>query len=130
MDVLDFARKISMLSLNTPISMQYDEKYGQKKDCWWTCQREHLTVWCLHQPTLGFTRFRRKKPNYSARKMYYRFGRPETLLWLAEALGEEKSKLRSIIEEIENVENAKTACKVITRQDNIPFERILYLIEK
>lgn len=129
MDVLEFAQKISMLTLKTPISIQYDEEYGQKKRRWWSCQREHLTVWCLHQPTLGVPGFKRK-PNSSARTMYYNFGRPETLLWLAEALGEEKSKLRNIIEEIKNIENAKKACNVLTREDNIPFERILFLIEK
>lgn len=130
MDVLEFARKISMLTLDTPISIQYDEKYGQKERRWWSCQREHLTVWCLSQPTVGIPGFERKEPNHSAKKMYYHFKRPETLLWLAEALGEEKSKLRNIIEEIKNMENVKDACRVITREDNIPFERILFLIEK
>lgn len=130
MDVLEFARKISMLTLDTPISKQYDEKYGQKEGCWWSCQREHLTVWCLHQPTVGIQGFERNKPNYSARKMYYHFGRPETLLWLAEALGEEENKLLNIIKEIENLKNPRKACNVITREDCIPFERILFLIEK
>lgn len=129
-DILEFARKISMLTLDTPISIEYDIKYGQKKKRWWTCQREHLTVWCLHQPTLGISGFTRKRPNDSTRKMYYQFGRPETLLWLAEALGEEKSKLRSIVEKIENVKKARTACKIIREEDNIPFERILFLVER
>lgn len=49
---------------------------------------------------------------------------------MAEALGEEKSKLRSIVEKIENVKKARTACKIIREEDNIPFERILFLVER
>ena len=128
MDVLDFARKISTLTLNTPIALQYDEEYGQKEKRWWACQREHLTVWCLHQPTLGVPGFGRKMPNYSARKMYNHFGRPETLLWLAEALGEEKTKLKNVIEEIKDI-GASEACRIIRREENIPFDRILSLME-
>ena len=127
MHVLDFARTISMLTLNTPIALHYDAEYGQKQNRWWMCQREHLTVWCLHQPTRGVPGFEREKPNYSARKMYNYFGRPETLLWLAEALGEEKIKLMSIVEEIKNT-GSRDACKIIRRE--VPFDRILSLIEK
>ena len=129
MDVLEFARKVSMLTTNTPLALQYDEEYGQEKNRWWECQREHLTVWCLFQPTHGLPGFRRAKPNYSARKMYYAFGRPETLLWLAEALGEEKIKLRNIIEEIKG-KKARKACSIIRRNDNVSFERVLSLMEK
>jgi len=90
MDVLDFARKISMLSTNTPLSIEYDKAHGQKTgDIWWTCQREHLTVWCLHYPTGGTKEFKHK-PSNSSKTMYNLFGRPETLLWLTEALGEKK----------------------------------------
>ena len=53
MDILKFGRLISMITIDTPISIEFDNNYGQKKDRWWTSQREHLTVWCLHQPTQG-----------------------------------------------------------------------------
>lgn len=31
-NVLDFARKISMITIDTPLSIEFDNKYGQKKD--------------------------------------------------------------------------------------------------
>lgn len=49
MNILDFGRSISMINIDTPISIEFDNNYGQKKDRWWTCQSEHLTVWCLYQ---------------------------------------------------------------------------------
>ena len=45
MDVLEFARKISMLSIDTPLANKFDAEHGQKRNRWWSCQREHLTVW-------------------------------------------------------------------------------------
>lgn len=88
MNVLEFGRSISMLSVETPISIEFDKIYGQEKNRWWTCQREHLIVRCLYQPTSGLPGFRRK-PNNSARVMYNKFGRPETLLWLSESLAKD-----------------------------------------
>ncbi len=126
MDVLDFARKISMLTIDTPISKEFDEKYGQKENRWWSSQREHLTVWCLHYPT-GGTNGYKHKPSDSARKMYYSFGKPETLLYLAESLGENVDLLESIVDQIKGLPD-RTACGIVRRE--IPFERICELLNK
>ncbi len=126
MNVLDFGRLISMISIDTPISNEFDKNYGQKKKRWWTCQREHLTIWCLHQPTPGIHGFKHE-PNNSARVMYNKFGRPETLLWLAESLGEDKEILLDTVNEIENIKNCRSACSKLRRK--ISFDRILELIE-
>ena len=126
MDVLDFARKISMLSTNTPLSIEYDKAHGQKTgDIWWTCQREHLTVWCLHYPTGGTKEFKHK-PSNSSKTMYNLFGRPETLLWLTEALGEKKEIIQEIIDEIKDIKRQNSCCKII--REKIPYERILELL--
>lgn len=127
MNVLDFGRSISMISIDTPISIEFDKNYGQKENRWWTCQREHLTVWCIHQPTLGISRYKHK-PNNSARDMYYRFRRPETLLWLSESLGEDKEVLLEIVNEIKDIKNCSSACEKL--REKIPFDRILELIER
>lgn len=124
MDVLEFARKISMLSIDTPLSIEYDEKYGQKEKRWWACQREHLTIWCLHYPTDGVKGFKHK-PSNSSRDMYNHFGRPETLLWLAEALGEDSKVIQEIIEEIKDMK-ASTGCSILRKR--IPYDRILELL--
>ena len=125
MDVLEFARKISMLTIDTPLSTEFDRKYGQKEHRWWSCQREHLTVWCLHYPTTGIKGFIHT-PSNSSKDLYNRFGRPETLLWLAEALGESNIVIQNIIDEIKD-KKANSACADIRKR--IPFNRILELLD-
>lgn len=125
MDVFDFARKICMCSIDTPISLEFDRLYGQKKDVWWACQREHLTAWCLYQPTSGFASYKHKS-NRSTRKMYNYFNCLGTLLWLAETLGEDKEILYSIINIIKNKNNGKEACGILRKY--ISFDRILELL--
>lgn len=116
-----------MISIDTPISIEFDNnyKYRQEKNRWWSCQREHLTVWCFYHPTFGVPPFEHEL-NISARKMYNNFGRPETLLWLAEALGEEEEILLNIVSEIKDIRNARTACGILRRK--ISFDRILLLM--
>ena len=125
-NVLDFARKISFLTKNTPISMEFDSKYGQKDNRWWSCQREHLVVWCLHYPTGGFSIYKHT-PSDSAKAMYYKLTRPEIILWLAEALGENTDLLLKIIDEIKD-KHFRTAIKIVRQY--ISFNRILELIER
>lgn len=128
MDVLEFARKISMLSIDTPLANKFDEEHGQKMNRWWSCQREHLTVWCLHYPTKGVKGFVHK-PNNSAADMYNRFGRPETLLWLIEAIMKDYNDvfdLKGLIKEIKEVSNPKSRCAKI--REKMPFEKIKKLL--
>ena len=129
LDILEFARKISMLTIDTPLSMQYDKNFGQKKNVWWACQREHLSIWCLFQPTNGVKGFTHK-PNNSTRLMYNRFSRPETLLWLIEALIKTNNvdfNLEGLINEIEGLDYRK-ALKII--KEKAPFDTILSWTEK
>ena len=125
-NVLDFARKISFLTKNTPISMEFDSKYGQKDNRWWSCQREHLVVWCLHYPTGGFSIYKHA-PSDSARTMYYNLSRPEIILWLAEALGEDTYILSNIICKIKD-KHCKIAASIV--RQHISFDRILDLLNK
>ena len=126
MDVLEFARKISRLSIDTPLENKYDEEYGQRSDRWWSCQREHLTVWALHYPTKGIGNFTHE-PSNSSKKMYNKFGRPETLLWLAEALGENVDLIQRIIEKISDNSNSGSRTRIV--REHISFDRILELLE-
>lgn len=134
MNVLEFARKISMLSTDTPLATNYDNTCGQKTNRWWHCQQEHLTVWCLHYPTNGVKGFEHV-PSDSASQMYNRFGRPETLLWLIEALILEKYKkekeeqlaeLERLINELYETK-PRAACAIIRKK--VPFEKIYNLLE-
>ena len=119
-DVLDFARMISMLPRQTPITDCFDKNYGQKENRWWSCQREHLTAWCLGQPTKGVKGFERRKPNDSARTMYNYLACPAALLWLAEALGEDEQTLNTCVE-------GKPLCSEF--RNLITFNRILELMK-
>ena len=84
-----------------------------------------LTVWCLHYPTGGVKGFVHG-PSNSAKAMYNGFGRPETLLWLVEALGECNEVLERVIDAIKDIENCRTACAKV--REEIPFSRIMELI--
>ena len=59
--------------------------------------------------------------------MYEHFGRPETLLWLAESLGEEQALLMQLAAQMASCSRAD-ALKLLRAQ--IPFDRILDLLEK
>ena len=128
MNILEFARKISMLSTDTPLANEFDKIYGQKEGRWWSCQREHLTVWCLHYSTGGVKGFLHK-PSNSAAQMYNHFGRPETLLWLVETLmirNKVQFDLQGLIDQIKEEHRPSSACAKIRKE--IPFERILELL--
>ena len=81
----NFARSLFMLTNDVPITNIFDEKFGQKKNRWWTCQREHFVDWALHQDTYGVDEYHHE-PNKDASLMYSNIARPEMLLWLIEAL--------------------------------------------
>lgn len=85
MDTTDFARSLFMLTNKVPTTNLFDEKFGQKKNRWWSCQREHFVDWALHQDTYGVDEYHHE-PNKDASLMYYKIARPEMLLWLIEAL--------------------------------------------
>lgn len=127
MDVTEFGRKISMLTTPTPLADAFDREHGQIKGRWWSSQREHLSIWCFHYP-YGDVKGFEHTPGTSARQMYNCFGRPETLLWLAEALGEEEAVLRDVIDAIKDIPSCRTACAKVRKQ--IPFDRILALLAK
>lgn len=126
MDVIEFARKISRLSIDTPLANKYDEEYGQRSDRWWSCQREHLTVWALHYPT-GGEFYYKHKPSSSAKQMYMNLRRPEMILWLVESLGENIDLIQRIIENISDNSDCGSRCKIVRRY--ISFDRILELLE-
>lgn len=127
MNTIDFARSMFMLTNDVPITNLFDEKFGQKKNRWWSCQREHFVDWALFQNTNG-TKGYEHKQNANAMIMYDRIGVPELLLWLIEALHislerlEIKSqkdlqidmrKFETFVEELKSIKNHKTQCAKI-----------------
>lgn len=136
MDTTDFARSMFMLTNNVPITNLFDEKFGQKKNRWWSCQREHFVSWASHQDTYGVGKYHHK-PNKDASLMYYKIARPEMLLWLIEALHislerlepSQQIKLKinmsdfeAFVEGLKSTKHYKTQCKKI--RSRYPFSTI------
>lgn len=136
MDTTDFARSMFMLTNNVPITNLFDEKFGQKKNRWWSCQREHFVSWASHQDTYGVGKYHHE-PNKDASLMYYKIARPEMLLWLIEALHislerlepSQQIKLKinmsdfeAFVEGLKSTKHYKTQCKKI--RSRYPFSTI------
>lgn len=130
MNTTDFARSMFMLTNDVPITNLFDEKFGQKKNRWWSCQREHFVDWALHQDTYGVDEYHHG-PNKDASLMYHKIARPEMLLWLIEALQISLQRLKSsqqidleinmngfktFVEEVKLIKRYRTKCAKIRRK--------------
>ena len=142
MNTTDFARSMFMLTNNVPITNPFDERFGQKKNRWWSCQREHFVDWALHQDTYGVDEYHHE-PNKDASLMYYKIARPEMLLWLIEALHISLQRLKSsqqidleinmndfktFVEELKLTKHYGTQCAKI--REKYPFSMIEKWLEK
>lgn len=142
MDTTDFARSLFMLTNDVPITDSFDEGFGQKKNRWWSCQREHFASWATHEDSYGVGEYYHK-PNKDASLMYNRIARPEMLLWLIEALQISLKRLKSsqqidleinmndfktFVEELKLTKHYRTQCKRI--RSKYPFATIEKWLEK
>ena len=142
MDTTDFARSLFMLTNDVPITNLFDEKFGQKKNRWWSCQREHFVDWVLHQDTDGVDEYCHE-PNKDASLMYSNIARPEMLLWLIEALHISLERLKpsqqikpkinmsdfkAFVEELKSTKHYGTQCAKIRKK--YPFATIERWLEK
>ena len=142
MDTTDFARSLFMLTNDVPITNLFDEKFGQKKNRWWSCQREHFVSWATHEDSYGVGEYYHK-PNKDASLMYNRIARPEMLLWLIEALHISLERLKPsqqiklkinmsdfevFVEELKSIKNHRTQCAKI--REKYPFTQIEKWLEK
>lgn len=142
MNTTDFARSMFMLTNDVPITNLFDEKFGQKKNRWWSCQREHFVEWASHQDTYGVGKYYHE-PNKDASLMYYKIARPEMLLWLIEALHislerlepSQQIKLKinmsdfeAFVEKVKLIKHYKTKCAKI--RGKYPFSTIEKWLEK
>lgn len=142
MDTVDFARSMFMLTNDVPITNLFDEKFGQEKNRWWSCQREHFVEWASHQDTYGVGKYYHE-PNKDASLMYYKIARPEMLLWLIEALHislerlepSQQIKLKinmsdfeAFVEKVKLIKHYKTKCAKI--RSKYPFATIEKWLEK
>ena len=117
LNTVQFAQSLFGLEPDTPIAHEFDMEFGQLKDRWWSCQREHFSQWAISQNTEGVEGYRHK-PNTNSIKMYNNIGRPELLLWLIEALhislDMDLSKFREFVVELSKLgRKSKKQCSMI-----------------
>lgn len=142
MNTVDFARSMFMLTNDVPITNLFDKDFGQKKDRWWSCQREHFVSWALHEDSYGVEEYYHE-PNKDASLMYNRIARPEILLWLIESLQISLQRLplslqteleinmngfKSFVEELKLTKHYRTQCAKIRKK--YPFATIEKWLEK
>lgn len=142
MDTTNFARSLFMLTNDVSTTDSFDEKFGQKKNRWWSCQREHFVDWALHQDTYGVDEYHHE-PNKDASLMYSNIARPEMLLWLIEALHISLERLepsqqiepkinmsdfKAFVEELKLTKHYGTQCAKIRKK--YPFATIEKWLEK
>ena len=142
MNTTDFAISLFMLTNDVPITDSFDEEFGQKKNRWWTCQREHFVDWALHEDSYGVGEYCHE-PNRDASLMYNSIARPEMLLWLIEALHISLQRLdpklkkelkvnmsdfEAFVEEVKLIKHYRTKCAKIRRK--YPFATIEKWLEK
>ena len=142
MDTTNFAKSLFMLTNDVSITDSFDEKFGQKKNRWWSCQREHFVDWALHQDTYGVDEYHHE-PNKDASLMYSNIARPEMLLWLIEALHISLERLepsqqiepkinmsdfKAFVEELKLTKHYGTQCAKIRKK--YPFATIEKWLEK
>lgn len=125
-DVNDFAQLLIKLEEHPPITVQYDNNFGQEKDVWWSSQREHMFEWFTKQDSFGEGNYKRNTINKSAMKTYNRLQCAGALLWIAEALGENEELIRNTaIAASREIKNKRAG--VVREQ--IPWENIVKLCE-
>lgn len=126
--VEDFAKMMMELEEHLPLSKCYDENYGQKNGMWWKSQREHMVDWFSKQNTLGKGKYKRIKPNESARYTYNHLNCPGAILWMAEALGEEETILKDAMLAASMEPNVRSRSKIVRAK--ISWTRICELLQK
>lgn len=90
-----FATILGTLTERTPIAQDYEDHHGQRRNVWYSSQRQHMVRWFSTQSTNGSGAYTRGTPNTSARRAYNRLLCSEAILWIAEALGADEATVRN-----------------------------------
>lgn len=128
--VLHFAQVFVVLEADTPVLRELD-RWGFPKNLY-ADQKEHMIDWYLAQTeaTDSGKKYTRKEANYSGRVTYDRLRNPGSLLWIAEAFGEDEQTLRTAVEWEVADEKAHRNNRGIGFRQIITFDRILDLYRK
>ncbi len=107
-----------------PISEEFEKKY-LPGNTWWSSQKEHIIAWLNELDEPGA--YHRKTRNLDAKHFWNHFACAPGLLWVAEALGEERTTIQTAATAAAKAKRGGPQCAVI--RHIIPWNRIAYLIE-
>lgn len=115
---------INSLPASLPITNDYEAGTRGRKS-WYRSQKEHLQRWLAEYNGPGA--YNRKTHTGTARDFYQRFRCVAGLIWLAEALGEDREVLRSAVADVRaSGSNPSSQCAAFRRW--VPWIRIEELL--
>lgn len=128
--VEDFARLLSSLQPVLPISESLKVALGggSPDASHYPDERAHMTDWFRGQATRGGGQYTRATPNVSAKRAYNRVLNPVSVLWIAEALGEDKKVLTQAKSTVLGEPDYRSRSAAVRRL--IPWERVFELVEE
>lgn len=125
MRITDLLAVVGQLSSAQPLTDAYEEGLGPR-DVWYSSQKEHLLGFWGEYSTAGA--YGRKNTDHDAKFAYNHLRCAPALLWLAEALGEERAVLEKGIDAIMAAgPNLSSQCAAFRKV--LPWSRIESLIE-
>lgn len=123
--VRELRRLIGELPSAQPLTDDFEQRHAAAGRNWTGAQKEHLIGWLGEYDTRGA--YGRKHPSTSSRTFYNHFRCMPGLLWLAEALGEDRTALKRAIAQVElGSSNPSTQCAAFRAE--VPWSRIVELI--
>lgn len=137
MTTAEFVRVLGRLKPHGPVSDAFIaealERPGfadvRKSRFGYANEREHMVAWMgCQNGRNGTGAYSRERPNDSARRAYNRLLNAGSLLWIAEALGEDEAVLREASDAALAEPDYRTRCRIV--RERIPWERVYELASK
>ncbi|SNU02223.1 hypothetical protein SAMN06298212_1292 [Ruaniaceae bacterium KH17] len=127
MGVREFARILDRLEPVLPISqgLTYALGGGSPDASHYAHERDHMTQWFRSQESNGRGAYTRDTPNASAKRTYNRLLNPISVLWIAEALGEDEGVLRQASAAAQAESNYRS--RPATVRKYVPWSRVYEL---
>lgn len=125
MDTSTLRQVIAALPTAQPITDAFERRVPPTGRVWYQSQKEHLLGWLDHYDSGGA--YDRKHPGQDARHFYTHFQCVQGLLWLAEALGEERDVLEQAARAAQDAgRNSAAQCGAFRRM--VPWTRVESLL--
>ncbi|MFC5370079.1 hypothetical protein [Arcanobacterium bovis] len=127
-DVRDFAMILNQLPDWMPISKAYHFAPGTISNWTYSCEREHMVDWFLSQATNGGGSYTRDNPNRSAKRTYNRLSNSGSILWINEALGADRERVKEAAHAAGEVTDHRARCKIV--REYFPWDSVLELVNQ